>query len=892
MWVPGLHGIEGIGGRPSRKARRSKRSEQLLEMNRRDIRTVVNLLTGHCLVKYHLKIIDNDHYRSCEQATETTEHLICECPAHFYKRLKNLEGLGDSCSQSAFQTKQTTLPPQSDATTLQPDIETNAIVASVTKANVKKVTSSTKKVNFLKKEVTSTETVASKSTVSISTSMITENPFTHQLKKASNDATISTTISIPTTIMPPKTSPAALPKLTATSTTTLPPTTTGIRTRVDNSNEAISLGHPCVTDLQCRAADPSSKCIEGVCDCIVQGNQTNACSARNRGCIPGTFQCRSTGMCISWFFVCDGRKDCSDGSDEDCKTSKCPNESFRCRDSGKCISKASRCDGIKDCHLVMAVTNQRTSAEAELGGGLEDIVPYVVEMDDVGRAPLLVLDGTVAEMGQMKEIAQFVVVQLYKEEIYHSRLNNEETQFFNHNYLINTNKCTIPNLPTFYPKSNRSKQLPVSCTHFDPLLSYTTVDNEVPRLHIREEAFRKVTDCFPFNSTVELRHDLVWVSCGRSGDTYWPSLRGFPLVPLYENIHQVIALTDAVKQKAKRLIKSTTKKPISVLMVVIDSVSRLNFDRTMPETRGFLKDNNFYEFVGYNKVADNTFPNAMAFLAGLNLTDALNICQPTEYDGLMNCPFIWNKFKEYGYATAYAEDWSRIATFNYFKKGFRNKPTDYYFKPYMDAVAYLRTIEQDTMPFCAGPEIHGERILNLAYDFANNLKNQPKFGLFWMNTFSHNYIDTPKTMDDKVKNFFRNLKQSKILEENIVILLSDHGIRFGEITITTRGYYELRLPMHYISLPDWFKLEYPAETKHLDENTRKLTSNYDLYMTLQHIFKLSGISEEVSQSLACPQCRSFFEKIPDDRSCEEAGIPEIWCTCSQNLTKTAIDLEY
>lgn len=75
---------------------------------------------------------------------------------------------------------------------------------------------------------------------------------------------------------------------------TAPSTTTAavVRHRVEDGRGSVSLGLPCVTDLQCRAADPSSRCIEGVCDCVVRTNGTSGCSARNRGCIPGTFQVR------------------------------------------------------------------------------------------------------------------------------------------------------------------------------------------------------------------------------------------------------------------------------------------------------------------------------------------------------------------------------------------------------------------------------------------------------------------------------------------------------------------------------------------------------------------------------------------------------------------------
>ncbi|XP_050434566.1 uncharacterized protein LOC126841865 [Adelges cooleyi] len=132
----------------------------------------------------------------------------------------------------------------------------------------------------------------------------------------------------------------------------------GLLTRKGDSKKRISLGFVCSTDAQCMQNDINSRCIQGVCDCQFSNSTTNLqCSAKNRGCLPNTFQCRSSGKCISWFFVCDGRKgDCGedDISDEECSGSQqCPSTSFKCRSGNGiknvCVSRSTRCDGIQNC---------------------------------------------------------------------------------------------------------------------------------------------------------------------------------------------------------------------------------------------------------------------------------------------------------------------------------------------------------------------------------------------------------------------------------------------------------------------------------------------------------------------------------------------------------------
>jgi len=128
----------------------------------------------------------------------------------------------------------------------------------------------------------------------------------------------------------------------------------------------VSLGQPCTTWAQCQASDANSACINGVCQCFIEGPST--CGSNNTGCHPLTFQvsfiqtfvlfeafltksltkCRSSGRCISRSLTCNGVVDCEDGSDEECTGRPCPFGSFPCGPN-HCISGMYICDGIQHC---------------------------------------------------------------------------------------------------------------------------------------------------------------------------------------------------------------------------------------------------------------------------------------------------------------------------------------------------------------------------------------------------------------------------------------------------------------------------------------------------------------------------------------------------------------
>src|SRR5690606_25672434 len=102
------------------------------------------------------------------------------------------------------------------------------------------------------------------------------------------------------------------------------------------------------------------------------------------------------------------------------------------------------------------------------------------------------------------------------------------------------------------------------------------------------------------------------------------------------------------------------------------------------------------------------------------------------------------------------------------------------------------------------------------------------------------YVDRP------FKNFLSELFLRGHHENSLIILYSDHAMRFGPEIKTTANLYEQRLLFFYMRVPDSLSLDGLDKTQLRNvvrDNQHRLTSHLDVHATLMHL--LNGRVEQL-----------------------------------------------
>ena len=318
-------------------------------------------------------------------------------------------------------------------------------------------------------------------------------------------------------------------------------------------------------------------------------------------------------------------------------------------------------------------------------------------------------------------------------------------------------------------------------------------------------------------------------------------------------------------------------------MLGLESTSRLNFQRYMRKTKQLLEINTlFLNFKGYNKMGQNTLPNLSALLNGIDpeflVDDYKHECYPSRMHYVDDCPFIWKNFSEKGYVTLFMEDkadWGLYHT----RTGFIEQPTDYYSPSTQLAASDIVGHTKIPLKSCFADKMISEVGLDHIYNAFESFHGKlPIFVFDFLVSYTHDSDTNLAMLDDNYLKFLTRMINNGYMNDTIILLFGDHGFRNGDFRATHKGRVEENMALMSLIFPLWFKTEYPETWRNLEANLHKLTSNYDIYLTLTDILESSFKTSQNSTGFS-GYGQSLFREVPSDRSCSEAGIPPHYCSC-------------
>ncbi|XP_066283082.1 uncharacterized protein [Branchiostoma lanceolatum] len=430
-------------------------------------------------------------------------------------------------------------------------------------------------------------------------------------------------------------------------------------------------------------------------------------------------------------------------------------------------------------------------------------------------------------------------------------------------------------------KLNSSALLPtqtlLNCTYSrikrfgDYEILYTT-------LHSKVFVSNQETIQFPF------KDEFAKVNCFLEEDVFNQTERTWvKVIRKHNNMFvQVMRNDDLVKDKKADMekdgrMKTALGQGMNVLMVGVDSTSRMNIMRKLPKTFKYFTDTlEGHVMKGYHVIGDGTTAQFFGMLTGF-LEEEL----PSAKRGMENSttcdafPFVWNKFRRMGYTTMHGEDEAWSGTFQFRTRGFEKQPTDYYMRPFWVAQEDLPESEEW---FCFGATPKHHYTLKYARDFVEAYHDIPKFAIAFHTELSHDSLNMVQVADDDILTLIKSWKDKGYLNNTVFILFADHGARYGDLKKLLQGRLEERLPFFGIAVPPWMKVSHPEIIRNLRKNEERLTSAFDFHKMLQHVMDYPGDPFGFQGHGI-----SLFQEIPINRTCEDASIADHWCTCLQTV---------
>ncbi|CAG9319439.1 unnamed protein product [Blepharisma stoltei] len=334
---------------------------------------------------------------------------------------------------------------------------------------------------------------------------------------------------------------------------------------------------------------------------------------------------------------------------------------------------------------------------------------------------------------------------------------------------------------------------------------------------------------------------------------------------------------DLALKRAENYFKG--EKPLNIVMLVVDSLSRRQFFRKLPISLNFLKNlssnYSFFDFKLNNVMGRNSHFFIMPALFGDIKYEAIYRPYREDYHTENS---IWKKLHEKGFVSFFGSD-GCVDSFSAFLG--RAPKIDHIMGSVFCAAKRFYGYDQDLKSQrCIGNKNAHKIIMDQILQFSEAYKNVSRFSYAHINTNHESTGTVISTLDLDLADFLTDITSRN--EDLVLFIKGDHGLREGGWFQTTAGANEHRIPLTFLIASNSFLEKIPNSLQILSHNTKRLISNFDFYNTLLslgHPNQTIFIDNSKNTSRRYRSYNLFKDCISANRTCADIGIPLEWCSC-------------
>ena len=362
-----------------------------------------------------------------------------------------------------------------------------------------------------------------------------------------------------------------------------------------------------------------------------------------------------------------------------------------------------------------------------------------------------------------------------------------------------------------------------------------------------------------------------------------------------------------ISNKSQNLTNSLSKekhKPLAVLLLVFDSISRDSARRNLNSSLQYLRENiteskrySLYDFKYANAAAYNTRPNMVQILYGQTESYHKRFIRKgksTERKLLLQKDAIWSHYSSLGFVTYFSFD----TIFDYLADSTgREITSDHVFTNFCKAgkaaYGYNDLLENQR---CFGDRNAHYFSMDHAYQFFENYRNHNRFGYVHI-TAAHEDTGNVKTIDDDLREFLEKLMRlfDNDEEDFVLFMIGDHGRQNYKLQFKIEGYLDRLIAMTYVIMNKG--LEEKINSKEfLEDNLERLIGRFDINLSLKWIANsiYGGYDDNQYQLMkqdypAKDTVSIFREKVNEMRTCDDIGVPYTLCICRDFLPVNTSD---